>query len=959
MLSTFLSTSICYGQYNNIWYFGNQSGLDFSSFPPKTISSNFPGYRHAHATVCNKMGEVLFYTDGNAIYQGNGQVMDNGNNLMCNNDFRDSSATSILIKQSVSDTNIYYFFYEEFTINKALVHYYAIINMGLNNNAGKVIDKNINIPLKLNQIPAFYGKINMVSNVPSKSYWLLLAGSDSLWAFKFDSAGLDTANPIKSSLKNTFASAPQGGSVQNYRNGAGNFAVSKSGRFLVVCSPLRGASILYPFDTSYLYEFNAKTGKIIKYTSLNDVFAYNYWVNSQQSLMPFKPYNVLFSANDSFLYASFFCACDAQDNFKVRRYCYANSFNELSRLVQVDLYALGTDSAARVINNRNEGFKTGGCDLGPGMALGPDGKLYLSGGRDVIYDSKQQPAGYKNHYISYLEFPDKKYPACNLKCWAIKAQGEPWFAMPTTTYIPERMRFGYYNNACKDSVSVYNKSDSLYKTFKWVYNNGKDTVQGDTVKLPVLKSGYLRFTMLAYSAYGFKRSMADSIPVLKRPHAKINLTDTAGCQWLAFTFKDSTLTDTAQQIKQGNQYVLASKWLWRFGDGDSDTLQNTKHTYTKSGIFPVQLIYSNGFCTDSITVQNKVNILAAPKPGFTCDSFACIPAQVKITDKSIGLVSKYSYTTSSGLSDSVASPILTFKNVGTYAIYQTLTSSTGCVTKDSASLKISQGFGTNLNLQMYMASVLNGDTAVAITWQSKPYTIKYLIEKKDQQNKIILTQTLNDTFYIDKPIDASKQNFSYRVKAIDTCGMASLWSSPHQPVLLHVVNQQNENAILNWSAYLGFNNALYDARYASDVSKPFLTLGSTINTTYADVNFIENDWLKKCYYINARQANLLESRSNTVCVPYKSNTFFPSAFTPNNDGLNDEFKPKTLGLTNYLLQVYNKYGMLIFESRSPAIGWNGNYHNEAVPADVYFYILDYTNETGESIAVKGNITLIR
>jgi gliding motility-associated-like protein len=91
--------------------------------------------------------------------------------------------------------------------------------------------------------------------------------------------------------------------------------------------------------------------------------------------------------------------------------------------------------------------------------------------------------------------------------------------------------------------------------------------------------------------------------------------------------------------------------------------------------------------------------------------------------------------------------------------------------------------------------------------------------------------------------------------------------------------------------------------------------------------------------------------------------YFPNAFTPNYDSLNDEFIGKGFydGLKSYYLSVWNRWGEKIFETTDPSEGWNGKKNNTGAdaPQDVYVYIAKYVGPRGNEESLKGNITLIR
>jgi len=94
--------------------------------------------------------------------------------------------------------------------------------------------------------------------------------------------------------------------------------------------------------------------------------------------------------------------------------------------------------------------------------------------------------------------------------------------------------------------------------------------------------------------------------------------------------------------------------------------------------------------------------------------------------------------------------------------------------------------------------------------------------------------------------------------------------------------------------------------------------------------------------------------SDTVLVKVEEvpqgELYFPNAFTPNGDGSNDEFKPlgPTDNITQYNLQVYNRWGQLVFSSDDPNVPWDGG--NTRQPG-VYIYKVKYRIE-GECIQTK-------
>jgi len=91
--------------------------------------------------------------------------------------------------------------------------------------------------------------------------------------------------------------------------------------------------------------------------------------------------------------------------------------------------------------------------------------------------------------------------------------------------------------------------------------------------------------------------------------------------------------------------------------------------------------------------------------------------------------------------------------------------------------------------------------------------------------------------------------------------------------------------------------------------------------------------------------------------------FMPNAFTPNNDGLNDEFQPvgSFSGIRNYNFSIWNRWGDRIYFTDDFTKGWNGQRNNsgESASPDVYAYLIEYVDPLGEKKIMKGHCTLIR
>jgi gliding motility-associated-like protein len=91
----------------------------------------------------------------------------------------------------------------------------------------------------------------------------------------------------------------------------------------------------------------------------------------------------------------------------------------------------------------------------------------------------------------------------------------------------------------------------------------------------------------------------------------------------------------------------------------------------------------------------------------------------------------------------------------------------------------------------------------------------------------------------------------------------------------------------------------------------------------------------------------------------------PNVFTPNGDGINDEFKVSYKSLVSFSAKVYNAWGRLVYSWTDPAQGWDGTIGGNPAAEGTYFYYIEAVgadkDEKGNPISYvyKGDINLLR
>jgi gliding motility-associated-like protein len=89
--------------------------------------------------------------------------------------------------------------------------------------------------------------------------------------------------------------------------------------------------------------------------------------------------------------------------------------------------------------------------------------------------------------------------------------------------------------------------------------------------------------------------------------------------------------------------------------------------------------------------------------------------------------------------------------------------------------------------------------------------------------------------------------------------------------------------------------------------------------------------------------------------------YIPNSFTPQDDGINDVFLPKGIGVKNYELKIYNRWGKHFFTSDDLNIGWDGTTDRKDKIAQngIYVYLINVTDVFGEKHTYNGQVTLIK
>ena len=392
------------------------------------------------------------------------------------------------------------------------------------------------------------------------------------------------------------------------------------------------------------------------------------------------------------------------------------------------------------------------------------------------------------------------------------------------------------------------------------------------------------------------------------------------CAGDSFIFHDFSVGDTT------------NAWVWDLGDGTSSTSSNPTHLYPTTGTYTVTLaITDTGGCfnTDSLVISSYVE---APVAGFFVSSPPyCANVPVDFFNSSTGQGLHYDWSFGSTATSTDDEPEFTFPSGGIFTVELVATDSIGCHDTVSANLVINPGVLANFD---YVPSVLCvGDTITfSNTSSGNPTSIHWdfgngVIDSVSSTVKIAYGDT--GTYLVSLILEDSICRPDTIFEALKVSDYPIVNLGPDTGICIgesYYLSAGNPGKVYNWST-----GETTPSIVVNIVPKEIILFVSDHGCIGKDTVFIDND------------------------CPF----FIPTAFTPNGDGINDLYNIITDGTVTFRLNIFNRWGQMVFTTIDPTQGWNGTF--EGVPEEMgtYIYVLQVLFDNGVTRTSQGNITLIR
>jgi gliding motility-associated-like protein len=328
LIFLFVTNVFCQREASN-WYFGTFAGLNFNSGTPEPLFDGQIRTAEGCEAFSDSDGNLLFYTEGNSVWNRFHEVMPNGVGL--GGSF--STTQSALVVPNPVNPNIYYIFTPDdalaYKLNSPNGFNYSIVNMSLDGGRGDITTKNANLLTEGSE------KVSAVLGSTGDFYWVITQFRNSFYAYRVDGTGVNST-PVVSTI---------GPMIDNMDNIRGALKVSPNGERIAIAH-----TILSPTYASslYLFDFDTSTGIVSNPNDIGEQRVY---------------YGVEFSSDSSKLYAS---------GKNIETSGGGVSLNEVN-IVQFDLDAANITASEYIVQRFPDEV---GVEISGALQIGIDKKIY-------------------------------------------------------------------------------------------------------------------------------------------------------------------------------------------------------------------------------------------------------------------------------------------------------------------------------------------------------------------------------------------------------------------------------------------------------------------------------------------------------------------------------------------------------------------------------------------------------
>lgn len=467
-----------------------------------------------------------------------------------------------------------------------------------------------------------------------------------------------------------------------------------------------------------------------------------------------------------------------------------------------------------------------------------------------------------------------------------------------------------------------------------------------------LTSGNLTFTaqLIVASVNGCKDTTFGYPVIYAKPVVNVVVTPTISCSPL--------------NVGMSNSSLYATSYLWKFGDGSTSNASNTFHTYSNSSHVSNQsysctliAINSNG-CKDSII--QPIMVFYNPKADFTVDTPSCSPKTLTFINTSLGAVNynwDFGTRTSVNINESQQYINSTSSNI-TYTVQLIVASTNNC--KDTIIVPVVAHPKPDF---LITAVPDSGCAPLSVKFPLISGVASYQWNFGD--NNISSSGDVTNIYY---NYSLTDKTFTVQLIGIDAYGCRDTSTKTIKVFAKPIaVFQANPNSVF---VPIDPVSCLNLSTGATNYSWNFGDNTSSTEFSPSHLYLNAGEYQIELIAINAKGCKDTFRLPSKIIAILESDVDVPNAFSPNpaggnggtygvNDINNDVFHPVIRGIDKYELNIFSRWGELLFVSKDINIGWDGYYKGKLCTQDVYVWKIIATTIDSKKINKTGDLLLLR
>ena len=215
---------------------------------------------------------------------------------------------------------------------------------------------------------------------------------------------------------------------------------------------------------------------------------------------------------------------------------------------------------------------------------------------------------------------------------------------------------------------------------------------------------------------------------------------------------------------------------------------------------------------------------------------------------------------------------------------------------------------------------------------------------------------------VDNDVDLSAHRYTYYISVWDECELIEKMSNRARQIYATISSNEGTNTI-SWNPYDGAGNLVSYNLLRKTEGEPSWTPVATTQSCTLEDNTTQYGrvWYRvEAEYINPQSGHRCFALSQIVEYHGEPTVWVPNIFTPGRDN-NNRFLPKTMFVKDqeYTMRIYNRFGLLVFETNDINEAWDGRYKGKIVPSASYVYIIQYLGDDNYSNIIKGTVTVLK